>query len=75
MLLSDNKKGLSTIIVKRVNGSESYENKPEHEGAEQDYSDGIRAASEEILSAIKSNDAKALQVALKSFMSMCEDED
>ncbi len=77
MLLKDNKKGLVTIIMKRMKSpnmeSESCNHVPMENGAEQDNSDGLNAAAESMISAIHSKDARSLKSALQSFISMIED--
>jgi len=85
MLLKDNKKGLVTIIMKRMKGGSSDMSpdfKKEHasvaprkNGAEQDDSVALSSAAEEMISAIKSDDASKFTSALKSFIEMCEDKD
>ncbi len=80
MLLKDNKKGLVTIIMKRMkspnmeSGYESCEEAPMEDGAQQDNSDAMKAASESLISAVHAKDAVRLQSALRSLISMIEDE-
>ena len=78
MLLKDKNKGLVTVIMKRLQGSNSSE-APEpvkmKDGAEQDDSIALDSAAEEMMQAIKSGNASEFKNALKSFISMCQDED
>ena len=83
MLLKDNKKGLVTLIMKRMNGAGDLtpsflSEKPEEvkmvDGAEQDCERGYEACAEEVLSALKESSPKRLKNALKSFITMAIDE-
>lgn len=72
MMMSDDKKKMTSVILGKM--------KPESEApggdeVEVDSSPGHMAAAEEILSAVKSNDAASLKNALKSFYDMCASED
>jgi hypothetical protein len=82
MLLKDDKKGLVTIIMKRMKGhgdmspsfaSEAQEVKTS-EGAEQDYESGYDSCCNEMISAFKSGDSQKLKNSLRSFISMVIDE-
>lgn len=83
MMMSDNKKKLSTLIIGKMKGPNHSDNlkfgaekeKPMSEGGEVDNSIGIDSASEEVMHAIEKKDVKALTSALKSFMDMCYDEE
>ncbi len=78
MLLKNNKKGLVTIIMKRMKSpnmeQDSCEEAPMENGAEQDNSDAMKAASESLINAVHSRDASAVQSSLRSLISMIEDE-
>lgn len=83
MLLKDNKKGLVTLIMKRMKGgsedmSPSFgkaESVKLKDGAEQDNSIGLDSAASEMMEAIKSGDPKSFKNSLLSFIEMCKDED
>lgn len=82
MLLKDDKKGLVTIIMKKMKehsiapsmSSEQAMEKPMLDGAEQDYEAGHDACCEDMMKAFKSGDSRLLKKSLKSFISMVLDE-
>lgn len=82
MLLKDRRKGLTTLIMKKMKG---YENNmsPSMEyasdakmkdGAEQDNTIALDSAAEEVMQAMKDGNAKEMKNALKSFIMMVVDE-
>ena len=83
MLLKDNKKGLVTLIMKKMKGgdhdlspsfsSETAEPKKLVDGAEQDCSIAVESAAEELLGALESKDPKAVVRAFKSLFILMED--
>ena len=83
MLLKDNKKGLVTVIMKRMKGmspdmTPSFDRSEkamtnQKDGAEQDYEMAMESASKSMIDAIKSGDAKSFSSSLKSFIELCED--
>lgn len=76
MMMSDNKKKASTLILKKLaDGSEEMSDAPmSPEGAELDQSAGQDSAAEEILAAVEAKDASALKEAIRSMVQMCMDE-
>jgi hypothetical protein len=83
MLLTDNKKGLVTLIMKKMKGAGDLtpsflSEKPEEvkmvDGAEQDNDRGYEACCEDMISAFKESNPKRLKNALKSFITMVIDE-
>jgi hypothetical protein len=72
-MLKDRKKAVADILIalapKRPMEPEG-ENESEEEESE-DMDMGIEAAAEDVLAAIKRQDAKALAVAMKSLVEMC----
>jgi len=83
MLLKDNKKGLVTLIMKRMKGggdmspsfgSEMPEKSKMKDGAEMDNETGYDACCEGMIEAVKSGDSKKFKSQLKSFVSMMMDE-
>ena len=85
MILKDDKKGLVTLIMKRMKGShrdmspsyheyEHAEEAPTKDGAEQDNSMALESASEDMMEAIKNSDASLFKSALMSFIEMSRDE-
>ena len=86
MLLKDDKKGLVTIIMKKMKGhgdmspsfassQESMEEKNTKDGAETDYEQGYEACCSDMISAFKEGDSSKLKRSLKSFISMVLDEE
>lgn len=84
LLKDDKKKGLVTVIMKRMKGhgdmspslpSGESEIRKSVEGAEKDYEHGYDACCEDMISAVQQGDAKKLKAALKSFYMMMEDEE
>lgn len=84
MLLKDNKKGLVTIIMKRMQGmspdttpSFSKSEKPmkakQVDGAEQDSSMALESSAKSMMQALKADDASSFAKSLKSFIKMCEE--
>lgn len=69
MIMSDNKKKASMIVASM--GGPLQEDSQDESKA----SDGHDAAASEIMDAISSKDPAALKEALKSFVSMCMDEE
>lgn len=65
------KKGLAAIII--AAGKPKVEKKEAEEAEESEEVDesGLDAAAEEVLAAIKSEDAEALKEALKDFVDIC----
>lgn len=59
-------KGLA-IILGRLS-------KPKEESAEEEGGEGYAAAAEEVMSALKAEDAEGFATALKSFITMCQAE-
>ena len=72
MFMDDTKKRAGAIIASM---SGSMAKKPSKDGAEQDSSAGHDAAASEIMDAVHSKNPAALKEALKSFVSMCMDEE
>lgn len=76
MMMSDNKKKASTLILKKLSdGAEEMSEAPMQDGAEVDASAGYDSAAEEMLAAIESKDPAALKEAIRSMVQMCMDED
>lgn len=90
MLLKDSSKrrGVVSVIIKKMRGGDTYESMKEHnEGNSEvcdekqdmdhkdDYSAGYKAAAEEMISAFKMGDADSLKNALMSFLDMYENEE
>lgn len=73
-------------IIKRIKGSDSYDNMKEsnesgnyekmymREKPESDYTIGYKTAANEIMNAMKSNDQEAFEKGLRGFISMMLDE-
>jgi hypothetical protein len=85
MFFKDDRKGLATLIMKKMSGhgdlkpnfgsSEHSEVKKSVEGVEQDYESGYDACCSDMMSAFKSDNPSKLKSALKSFISMVLDEE
>lgn len=86
MLLKDDKKGLVTIIMKRMKGmspdmspsfdkSEKSIKAPTKDGAETDYDIAMESSAKSMMEALKSNDPKSFSKSLKSFIELCCDYD
>lgn len=83
MLLKDDKKGLVTIIMKKMKGSsdmspsflsEKAERVPMKDGAEQDGDIAYESCCEDMISAFKEGNSKKLASSLRSFITMVMDE-
>lgn len=85
MLLKDDKKGLVTIIMKRMKGGdnnmspsfssdERSEEMTMEDGAEQDNEVALNSCAEDMMNAIKSGNTQKLKTSLKSFMEMIREE-
>lgn len=61
-------KGVAALIVGKMGKGPEAEGEDTEDTGEED---GLTAAAEEIMSAVKEGDASALKEALKSFYSMC----
>lgn len=85
MFFKDDRKGLATLIMKKMSGhgdlkpnfgsSNHSEAKATEDGVEQDYETGYDACCNDMMSAFKSGDASKLKSSLKSFISMVLDEE
>ena len=84
MLLKDDKKGLVTIIMKKMRGhgdmspsfsSEEAKESPMKDGAYQDNESGYDSCCNDMMSAFKEGDSQKLKRSLKSFISMVLDEE
>lgn len=84
MLLKDDKKGLVTVIMKKMKGaqdmspsfsSEYSEPTKMVDGAEQDNEAAYNACCDDMMSAFKEGDSAKLKRSLKSFISMVLDEE
>lgn len=67
--MKDDKKEAAMIILSKLK-----DKKKDGKEEEKEY-EGLDAASEEILSAISSEDSKKLKKALKSFIELCQEEE
>lgn len=78
MIMSDDKHGILSIIMKKMGpiGSEheSMEEMDKEDGAEQDNEVGKDAAIDEIMEAIEGKDKMKLKHALQALMEICFDE-
>ena len=71
LMKPDKKKSIASLIIGSSAPQEGASEMPGQE--EEPQGDmGLESAAEEIMSAVKSGDAKGLVDALKSFMDMCE---
>ena len=79
MLLKGDKKGLVSVIMKKMKGhgdmspsfqSESMNKAPTVDGAEQDNSSAYDNCCNDMMSALKSGDSKQFQSSIKSLISM-----
>jgi hypothetical protein len=79
MMLKGDKKGLVTIIMKKMKGhgdmspsfkSESAQQAKTQDGVEQDQSSAEDKCCSEMIQALKSGDSKQLKSSLKSFIQM-----
>lgn len=76
LMKDDKKKGVTIIMEKLMAGPEKAKPMKTNEvGDEVDDSYGMKAAAEEIMSAVKSENPAALMQALKAFMDMYEAEE
>lgn len=84
MLLKDDKKGLVTIIMKKMKGhgdmspsfsSEMPQEQKMKDGAYQDNDSGYDYCCQDMMEAFKSGDSQKLKKSLKSFISMVLDEE
>lgn len=73
MLLKDDKKGLVTVIMKKM--SDGKEKTIEPSSIEKDNSIAMEHCAQKALSAIESKNAKALKSALIEFFNLCEEEE
>jgi NTP pyrophosphatase (non-canonical NTP hydrolase) len=74
----DSKKKIAALIIakKIPSGESEMKEAPKDEyGDMTSYDTGLMQAAEEILSAVEKKDAKMIKEALKSFMSMCTNEE
>jgi hypothetical protein len=83
MLLKGDKKGLVSVIMKKMKGhgdmspsfeSETMKKAPTVDGVEQDSSSAHDNCCNDMMSAIKSGDSKQFQSSLKSLISMMLEE-
>lgn len=85
MMLKGDKKGLATIIIKKMKGhgdmSPSFNSKKESmeetkfkDGAEQDYSSAEDKCCNDMMSALKSGNSQQFKSSLKSLISMMLEE-
>jgi hypothetical protein len=83
MLLKGDKKGLVSVIMKKMKGhgdmspsfqSESVKQAPTVDGAEQDSSAAHDKCCNDIMSAVKSGDSQQFKSSLKSLISMMLEE-
>lgn len=83
-ILKGDKKMAATLILKKMKGSstdsemkksnDEFVTKPQSEHGEYDADLGLKAAAEEILSAVESRNTGSLRSALSSFMEMAREE-
>lgn len=68
------KKPLAALIIAKMKdkkGPDMMESEDEMSSEDEGESEGYTAAAEEIISAIKDNDAESLAMALRSFVEQC----
>ena len=75
-MMGDKKKALSIIIAgigggKKPEKEEDYEKESEESEDEGDFDEGLKAAADDILTAISTKDSDMLSKALRDFVSMC----
>lgn len=85
MGLFDEKRSAATLIIRRMKGSDDFDNlradkvmalkpevveAPQHEGAELDTEMGCEMAVTEMMSALKSDDVKKFKRALEAFLDL-----
>lgn len=88
MGLFDDRRGAATLIIRRMKGSDDFNNlradkvmaeksqaeemleTPQHEGAELDTETGCDMAAAEMMSAMRSGDAKKFRRALEAFLEL-----
>jgi hypothetical protein len=83
MGLLEDKKTAAAIIIRKMGGSESYDDMKSsneemkqvatRDGAETDSSIGLQSACEEMMRAVEMKDASKFKMALESYLEMRED--
>jgi hypothetical protein len=76
MPMFDDKKKLATIIIGKMSDKEEMKEAPVNEmGDEIDYETALEAASEDMMKAIKEEDAMLFKASLKDFIYLCEEQE
>lgn len=77
MFMRDDKKKAATMIVARLKGQpeDKISEMPEKDGAEMADADQYDVAIDELMDAFERKDKVALKDSLKSFITMCMDDD
>lgn len=71
MPLDLKKKGLVSVIIKKLNGMEELHSKS---GDDLNVDDGLQSAADEMMSALKNNDSQSFKVSLQNFIQLMLDE-
>lgn len=67
----DMKKGLAAIIISKMKPKSEEEDMP----SKDEDSSGLESAMEDFKNALEKDDVKAMAVAMKHFLSMCDDDE
>lgn len=75
-MIGRKKKGLAAIIIDsakpKVAEGDDYTEKPKEEEAESEVDPGLEVGAEELIEAVKADDAKSVARTIQSMFSMCQ---